>query len=140
LIAASCAAAIVIAAAFAWGFVREGRDEREAAQVLEQFRDAINDKDYDTACGLLASTAPPRAAGAARCPSRLRKSKNMVAEWDYILPGDLESDLEQRGDDGRLRVIARPKADTLFDAGPMYRFTFVEENGNLRLEHYLGRF
>jgi hypothetical protein len=131
--------AILIATAFAWGFVRDGRDEREAAELLEQFRDALNAKDYETACSLLASSAPPRSVGATRCPGRLRKSKNMVAEWDYILPGDLESEIEQR-DGGRIRVIARPKADTLFDAGPIYRFTFVEEKGNLLLEHYLGRF
>jgi hypothetical protein len=87
LIAAICVAAILIAAVFGWGYVRDWRDEREAAKVLEQFRDAVNAKDYETACGLLASTALHRADGAARCPSHLRQSKQMVAEWGYILPG-----------------------------------------------------
>jgi hypothetical protein len=107
--------------------------------VLEQFRDAINGKDFRRACSLLASTAPPRTAGAAQCPGRLRKRKNNAAEWDYILPGDLEAEIEER-ERGRLRVTAWPKGITLFDAGPIYRFTFVKEGGKLRLEHFLGRF
>ena len=139
LVAAILIVAILVAAAFAWGFAGGGQSESETAEVLEQFRDAINAGDYETACSLLASTAPPRAAGASRCPSRLRTRKNMVAEWGYILPGELETEVERR-DGGRVRVIARPESDTLFDAGPVYRFTFVDENGNLRLEHFLGRF
>ena len=63
----------------------------------------------------------------------------MIAEWDYMLPGDLETDLEQR-DDGRVHVLAWEEALTFLDAGPNYRFTFVDENGSLRLEHFLGRF
>jgi hypothetical protein len=139
LLAAICILAILIAAALAWGFVEDRRDEQEGAEVIEQFRDAINAADYEKACSLLASTSPPRAAGEVRCPSRLRKRKNLIAEWDYILPGDLVADIEQR-DDRRVRMIPREKSRTFLDAGPIYRFTFVDENGNLRLEHFLGRF
>jgi hypothetical protein len=63
----------------------------------------------------------------------------MLAEWDYILPGKLEADVEQR-DDGRVVVIPREKGATFLDAGPIYRLTFIEEDGNLRLEHFPGRF
>jgi hypothetical protein len=116
--------------------LRHSSDNRDARAAIGSFVAALRKHSFVGACRDLAGTAPPRRAGLAGCPARLRKT-NVGVGWDYMLR-TIETRVEARHN-GRVEVVAW-EPEGLIGGGPRYRFTLVRERHVLRIEHFFGFF
>ena len=130
---------VVVVVAAGWiafrGLPWRESDGEQAKAVIEPFTQALRQRDFGRACALVAETAPPKGSGAAACPSRLRDGH--VRELSVLLR-TVEVNEDGR-ENGRV-YIAAFEPGGLFDLGPVVHFTFVREDGSLRIEHVAGFF
>jgi hypothetical protein len=139
-VAAAAALAIALApsivAVTIWGVPWHSSSSEQVSHVLKEFVAALRQKDFASACGALASSAPAMRAGTPACPSRVGRGFGRF-DWGVQLPST--SVHLDGGENGH--VYASVFADGGFlDGGPEFHFVLARERGAWRIQHIGGFF